>query len=193
MSRAKRAQREQVVAAEFQAAAAVGAESTRLQAKADADLFVVDAVGTGVRRRKKIAPKPSQKPAKKVTAKRRSVPTQADLGKRKRLRDGDRPKASVDDAVTDIWGAAPSSSNAPGKAARSKVVRSLPAHAKTAPCCHPGVSYNPRTEDHQDIVAAAVAVELRRNEAKVEKDPMWARALEANSLAVAEAEHEVGA
>ncbi|CAM9494971.1 unnamed protein product [Ascophyllum nodosum] len=31
--------------------------------------------------------------------------------------------------------------------------------------CHPGQSYNPTPEDHQDVLAGAVAVELRRQEA----------------------------
>lgn len=51
-----------------------------------------------------------------------------------------------------------------------------PSHAKPQGC-HPGMSYNPHVEDHQDIVATAVAVELRREEAKGQKDPLWENAL----------------
>lgn len=56
-------------------------------------------------------------------------------------------------------------------------VRATPAHAKPA-LSHPGMSYNPQTGDHQDIIAAAVAVELRRTEAKQMKDPLWLKAKE---------------
>lgn len=31
--------------------------------------------------------------------------------------------------------------------------------------CHPGQSYNPTEDDHDDVLASAVAVELRRQEA----------------------------
>jgi len=57
------------------------------------------------------------------------------------------------------------------------VSRSTPSHAKPA-ACHPGLSYNPRTSDHQDIVAAAVAIELRREEAKSDRDQLVVAALD---------------
>ncbi|CAN0158939.1 unnamed protein product, partial [Scytosiphon promiscuus] len=41
--------------------------------------------------------------------------------------------------------------------------------------CHPGQSYNPTEEDHEDVLASAVAVELKRQEAiEEEKAPISA-------------------
>ena len=65
--------------------------------------------------------------------------------------------------------------------------RSTPSHAKAA-TCHPGLSYNPRTSDHQDIVAAAVAVELRREEAKVDRDHLVVAALDRDRSHIGEGE-----
>lgn len=52
-----------------------------------------------------------------------------------------------------------------------KKARVTPIIAKPG-LCHPGSSYNPQLSDHQDIVAAAVAVELRRAEALSERNAL---------------------
>lgn len=97
------------------------------------------------------------------------------------------------EGVADIWDA-PAAANAADNqienadaSAQAAVrlagkARATPKHAKPL-ACHPGLSYNPQTKDHQDIVAAAVAVELSRNEAKAEKDELWSRAMAAKAAA----------
>jgi hypothetical protein len=93
--------------------------------------------------------------------------------------------------VADIWdqpsaaGGAEAATNLMGRVALAAARlapkgRSTPKHAKPS-ACHPGLSYNPQTKDHQDVVAAAVAVELSRNEAEAEKDELWSRALAAKA------------
>ena len=209
-----RKEREKNVVEEFQEASASKAESSRLSKTTDAELFVLDANGTGVRRRKKVALKLSAKPQKKIVSKRRSVPSELDLAKRKRRRDEGRsnPNSAFDKRsdVSNLWAQLPCKDADPWtmpfhtsnsletahlasfvtKSRASTKIRKLPEHAKTD-ACHPGISYNPQTSDHQDIVAAAVAVEIRRDEARAEKDPMWARAIAANSLAVVGSDDEV--
>jgi hypothetical protein len=72
--------------------------------------------------------------------------------------------------LSDLWG------SVQGKKEKKKAcARLTPVHAKL-PASHPGTSYNPQVEDHQDIIAEAVAVELRRAEASQMKDPLWAEA-----------------
>ena len=184
MSHKKRAQRERAAADDFQAAVMAKADASRLHTTADAELFVVDIGCTGVRRRKKATPNVRKAASHNVTPTHRNSPTRRENGEsRKRRRNDGRESPLPDDALIDLWGAPPHA------AAANRVARVLPAHAKTSTSL-PGMSYNPQPRDHHDILASAVAVELRRDEAHVEKDPVWARALSAKSLALAAGEED---
>lgn len=50
--------------------------------------------------------------------------------------------------------------------------------------CHPGQSYNPTEEDHQDVLASAVAVELRREEALADEKKPISQGMSNETLAV---------
>jgi len=92
------------------------------------------------------------------------------------------PPAAADAADHQIESA---NDSAPAAVRLALKARATPKHAKPL-ACHPGLSYNPQTKDHQDIVAAAVAVELSRNEAQAEKDELWSRAMAAKKTALEE-------
>ncbi|CAN0220482.1 unnamed protein product, partial [Ectocarpus sp. 8 AP-2014] len=50
--------------------------------------------------------------------------------------------------------------------------------------CHPGQSYNPAEEDHDDVLASAVAVELKRQEAIEEESAPISAGMSEETLAV---------
>ena len=104
------------------------------------------------------------------------------LPQRKRPRSSSKPILEKKEDIVDVWGSSNEKVEAQEKVvtlkAGSKKARTTPLHAKPV-ACHPGLSYNPITSDHQDIVGLAVAVELRRNEANATKDPLWSSARQA--------------
>jgi hypothetical protein len=166
MAPSKRVQREKSVSATFQEAIVAHVESARLERTKDAELFVVDTASVSIRRRKKIllalvkeAPKVRERPALEVAVKQRKRPVDAAI------------------EIIDLWGQSSGQS--------SKKSRLTPIQAKPS-ACHPGLSYNPQTSDHQDILALAVSVELRRDEAKSEVGPLEKISLECPSSAPAE-------
>lgn len=50
--------------------------------------------------------------------------------------------------------------------------------------CHPGQSYNPTEDDHDDVLASAVAVELKRQEAIEEERAPVSAGMSKETLAV---------
>lgn len=50
--------------------------------------------------------------------------------------------------------------------------------------CHPGQSYNPTEDDHEDVLASAVAVELRREEAAEDEKKPISQGMSKETLAV---------
>ena len=136
--------------AEYEEATATGHNLQALHAKSDSDLFVVDQVGNSRRKRKRAYPMATV-PAPSATTFQRLRP-----GKKKPRRSAVYNKRSEDSQLCDIW-----------DDVRASDSSSIPAEAKM-PLPHPGVSYNPELQDHQDAVAIALSVEVRRNEAELE-------------------------
>lgn len=164
-----RKERLKEVASDFQATAEEQSSASRFQLKADEDLFVVDTVATIVRKKRKLEPKERKAKVEATKLFKKALKSQAFERK--------RPRPAKPEQVEDLWEVVQDEGGA--KAAKTAPkARATPKHAKpSTSACHPGLSYNPQTKDHQDVVAAAVAVELSRNEAQVEKDELWARAL----------------
>lgn len=48
--------------------------------------------------------------------------------------------------------------------------------------CHPGQSYNPTEDDHDDVLASAVAVELKRQEAIEEEQAPVSKGMSKETL-----------
>lgn len=57
--------------------------------------------------------------------------------------------------------------------------------------CHPGQSYNPTEDDHDDVLASAVAVELKRQEAVEDEQRPVAMGMSKETLALLTGEDEV--
>lgn len=58
--------------------------------------------------------------------------------------------------------------------------------------CHPGQSYNPAEEDHEDVLASAVAVELKRQEAIEEESAPISAGMSEETLSVIIGDEDVG-
>ncbi|CAN0440713.1 unnamed protein product, partial [Laminaria digitata] len=56
--------------------------------------------------------------------------------------------------------------------------------------CHPGQSYNPTEDDHDDVVASAIAVELKRQEAVEDEQRPVAMGMSKETLALMIGEDE---
>ena len=97
-----------------------------------------------------------------------------------------RPNAPVDDfALHDPWGSNIASSNVK-KRKRGQAFRegSKRPHIPAVEVAHPGASYNPSYEDHQDAMGEAVAAELekqdqvQRSEKRMQQDPNFVEKLD---------------
>lgn len=202
-----RSTREKVVAEEAAQAMDEQQRDELMQNKPNDALFVVDSRGSG-RKRAKL-----QKEArdKKVFSKNeKKIVIQKYLGKkmfskerRPKLHDpwedeveqeGSAPASGTGgDLVTTKTGGGGTGAGMgsndplvlrtkPGKSAKrtTPTVRDM---AKLG-VCHPGQSYNPTEEDHQDVLASAVAVELRREEALADEKKPISQGMSNETLAV---------
>ncbi|CAM9450752.1 unnamed protein product [Ectocarpus fasciculatus] len=226
--------REKLVAEEAASAMEVEQKEAVLHRKPDKALFVVDAAGSGRKRRKV---EKEAKAAKYISKNEKKLVVHKFLGKGK-------PRAAVRKRISDPWadedqeegssnkepqqalalstsgkkeaedskpllslegGAASegtaameeSSREADGRQGGEDFVTSprVPGRNAKRPkqsvrnlaklgVCHPGQSYNPAEEDHEDVLASAVAVELKRQEAIEEESAPISAGMSEETLAV---------
>jgi hypothetical protein len=182
MGKSDRIKRTKAASAAFQESLIDQRAEEQLQGKSNDDLFAVDTVAKPDRKKRKRDPpvqlKPEAKDKNKALPKVRlfvvlsyRMSTKIILPEYLLSQFKENPKKAVAvEDLSDLWG------SVQGKEEKKKAcARLTPVHAKL-PASHPGTSYNPQVEDHQDIIAEAVAVELRRAEASQMKDPLWAEA-----------------
>ena len=178
---------------QLEQALAVRSEETRVRSKDDAELFVLDTArrdggpGGGKRRRRRVEGGEDYERRKKLKSEhsereerqiRRLIRVHGEggviaLAEEGRARSSKRAKLTSTGILAstrpsfDLWGgAAPSSATG----AKKKKEGGAAVPPATAPrlaveVAHPGQSYRPDGEHHQDAIGAALSIEIRRNEA----------------------------
>ncbi|CAM9810471.1 unnamed protein product [Pylaiella littoralis] len=213
--------REKLVAEEAAAAIDLDRKEAVLQAKPDEALFVLDAAGSG-RKRRKI--QKEAKTAKYLSKNEKKLVVHKYLGKgkaraanaRKRISDpwaegeeeGEGDKDKDKEALPSTRGKAGTGDAKPllsleggGEEGGSQggdgfvVAPRVPGRNVKRPkqsvrnlaklgVCHPGQSYNPAEDDHEDVLASAVAVELKRQAAIEEESAPVSAGMSKETLAV---------
>ncbi|CAM9558266.1 unnamed protein product, partial [Discosporangium mesarthrocarpum] len=187
--------REDAVVEEVQVAQQLAQKQAILRDKPDDALFVIDSRGSGRKRRKlqkeaKVEREPSKNEVKLIQKK------YLEKAKKQQLETATSSAGRVASVsvkqqnIYDAWG----EEKEEEKGSKDGKPITKPAGGRKRPkscipdtrpeICQPGQSYNPTEEDHDDVLAQAVAVELRREEAvKDEAEPI-SKGLSASTLAL---------
>ena len=137
-------------------------EIQSLKLRSDEELFVIDKIGSKSKRRKINSEEFGQTNSKPlIVSKVERILIKKTLNNRKQIFTPDDTSQPSNGAISDIW----ENDDEIGNGSKGKISKNKKEKIQIDLLVHPGQSYNPSILDHQDILAEAVALEIKKKEA----------------------------